>query len=62
MQKKIDKASIGIKFSKNFFDSEKMKDPQLDDTGATKAATNHFLGTIWLMNSNEPHFVTDNLV
>ena len=61
-EKKMDKAGIGIKFAKKFLKSEKKKNPNINDAAATNAATNHFLGTLWLMNSEVPHSVTDNLV
>ena len=61
-KKKCDKAGISFKFAKKFIDLEKKKNPNLDDAAATKAAKNRFLGTMWLMNSDVPHSVTDNLV
>ena len=61
-KKKCDKAGIGFTFSKKFLDSEKKKNPNLDDAAATKAAENRFLGTMWLLNSEVSPSVTDNLV
>ena len=61
-KKKCDKAGIGFTFSKKFLDSEKKKNPKLDDAVATKAAENRFLGTMWLLNTEVPSNVTNNLV
>ena len=61
-KKKCDKAGIGLTFSKKFLDLEKKKNPKFDDAAATKAAENHFHGTMWLLNSEVPSNVTDNLV
>ena len=47
---------------RSFSNRIKKKNPKLDDAAATKAAMNSFLGTMWLVNSNAPQFVTDNLV
>ena len=62
MQKEMDKAGIRIKFAKKFLELEKKKNPKLDDAAANEAATNRFLGTMWLINSDAPQFVTDNLM
>ena len=61
-KQKLAKAGISFKFGKKFIDSEKKKNHNLDDTAEAKAATNQFLGTIWLMNSDAPKFVIDNHV
>ena len=61
-QKEDGYGSIGFKFAKKFIDSEKKKNPKLDDAAATEAATPRFLGTMWLMNSDAPPLVTKNLV
>ena len=61
-KKKCDKVGISFKFAKKFVESEKKKNPNLDDAAATKAAKNRFLKTMWLMNSDVPHSVTDNTV
>ena len=58
----MEKAGIGFKFGKKFLDSEKKKNPKLNDAAATEAAMNCFLGTMWLMNSDVPQYVSDNLV
>ena len=50
-KKKCDKAGIGFTFSKKFLDA-----------AATKAAENHFHGTMWLLNSEVPSNLTHNLV
>ena len=61
-KQKMAKAGIGFKFGKKFLDSEKKKNPNVDNTTAAEAATNRFLGTMWLMNSDAPKFVSENLV
>ena len=60
--KKMDKAGTAFKFAKKFLVSEKKKNSKLDNAAATKAAKSCFLGTMWLMNSDVPHSMTDNLV
>ena len=45
-KQKMDKAGIGFKFGKKFLNSEKKKNPQLDDTAVTEAATNHLFRTM----------------
>ena len=61
-KKKMNKVGICFKFAKKFLELEKKKNPKLNDAAATEAAENRFLGTMWLMNSDVPHSVTDNLV
>ena len=61
-KKKCEKAGIGFTFSKKFLDLEKKKNPKLDDAAATKVAENHFHGTMWLLNSEVPSTVIENLV
>ena len=61
-KKKCDKAGIRLRFSKKFLDLEKKKNPKLDDAAATKVAENRFHGTMWLLNSEVPSTVIENLV
>ena len=60
---KMEKAGISFKFCKKFLDSEKAKNPKpADDAEATKAATNCFFGTMWLINSTVSKSVMNNMV
>ena len=61
-KKMCEKAGIGFTFSKKFLDLEKKKNSKLDDAAATKVAENRFHGTMWLLNSEVPSTVTENLV
>lgn len=56
------KAGISLKFSKKFLELEKKRDPKLTDEKAMEVAEDRFHGTMWLMNSQVPSRVTDNLV
>ena len=47
---------------RSFSNQKKKNDLKLNDAAAIKAAENRFLGTMWLLSSNVPHSVTDNLV
>ncbi len=57
-----DKAGISLNFSKKFLELEKKRDPKLTDAKAMMAAEDRFHGTMWLMNSQVPSRVTENLV
>ena len=61
-KKLCDKAGIGPTFSKKFLDLEKKKNSKLEDTAAMKVAQERFRGTMWLLNSEVPSTVTNNLV
>lgn len=56
------KAGISLKFSKKFVELEKKRNPKLTDVKAMEVAEDRFHGTMWLMNSQVPSRVTDNLV
>ena len=61
-KKLCDKAGIGLTFSKKFLDLEKKKNPKLDDAAAMKVAEECFHVTMWLLKSQVPSRVTNNLV
>ena len=57
-----DKAGICLNFSKKILDLEKKKNPKLDDAAAMKVAEECFHVTMWLLKSQVPSRVTNNLV
>ena len=57
-----DKAGISLNFSKKFLDLEKKRNPKLDDAAAMKVTQERYRSTMWLLNSQVPSRVTDNLV